>query len=77
MSLSLTQAEIYDWLIKNNVAEPAVLQMGDRFVVGRWVDMNEKVPNGYILRSGRLAVVVLGEGDTLEAAHEAAKARLA
>ena len=73
----MTQAEIYDYLVKNNIAEPAVLQMGDRFFVGRWESIGEQLPNGYILRVGRVALHVLGEGATWDEAHEAAKARLA
>lgn len=73
----MTQEQIFDWLVTKSVAEPAVLQMGDRFIVGRWETMSVKVPNGYILRTGRVAVHVLGEGATWTEAYEAAKARLA
>ncbi len=73
----MTQAEIYGWLMTKNIAEPAVLQMGDRFVVGRWESISEKLPSGYMLRSGRVAVYVLGEGSTWIEAYEAARIRLA
>ena len=73
----MTQAEIYDYLLAAGVLEPACVQLGTRCVVGRWVDTMEKLDNGNICRVGRVAIQVLGEGDTWEAAHEAAKARLA
>ena len=73
----MTQAEIYDWLLENKIIEPACVMLGTRCVVGRWVDTMEKLDNGNICRVGRVAIQVLGEGDTWEAAHEAAKARLA
>ncbi len=34
-------------------------------------------PTIYIMRVGRVGVIVLGEGDTWDAAHEAAMAKLA
>lgn len=73
----MTQAEIYDWLLEHKVLEPACVMLGTRCVVGRWVDAMEALKNGNICRVGRVAIQVLGEGETWEAAHEAAKARLA
>ena len=72
----VTQADVYDWLLAQKILEPAVMQLGDRFIVGRWVDAFEELPNKYICRIGKVAILVLGEGDTLEAAHAAAKERL-
>jgi hypothetical protein len=78
----MTQAEIYDWLLTHGVLEPACVMLGTRCVVGRWIDASEHTGSagngaGYICRVGRVAIHVLGEGDTWDEAHAAAKARLA
>lgn len=72
----MTQSDLYDWLLSVGVREPAVCMMGTRCVAGRWESIGEELPNGFMMRSGRLAVQVLGEGDTWTAAHEAAVIRL-
>ncbi len=74
---ALTQTDLYDWLLSIGVREPAVIMLGDRCVCGRWEQIGEQLPSGYMMRSGRVAVQVLGEGATWEAAQAAAKARLA
>lgn len=72
----MNQAEIYDWLIASGIREPAVMKLGARCIAGRWEDVSEQLPNGHICRVGRVGVHVLGEGDTWDAAHEAAALHL-
>lgn len=73
----MTRTEVYDCLLEAGVLEPACLTLGARCIIGRWIDASEKLENGYICRVGRVAIQVLSEADTWEAAYEAAKARLA
>ncbi len=73
----MTQADLYDWLLTQGVQEPAVIMMGERCVCGRWEQIGEQLPSGYMMRSGRVAVQVLGEGATWDDARMAAGIRLA
>jgi hypothetical protein len=72
----VTPEEIYDWLAAQGVKDPAVVALGDRHVVGRWENVSNFLPNGYVCRAGNLAIVVLGEADNWIDAHAKAKARL-
>ncbi len=72
----MSQSDLYDWLLTHGVKEPAVVMMGDRCVCGRWEQIGEELPNGYMIRSGRLAVQVLGEGKSWAEAREMARQRL-
>lgn len=38
----MTPEQIYDWLVAKGVSEPAVCQLGDRCIVGIWVDLSEQ-----------------------------------
>lgn len=73
----MTQSALYDWLLTAGVREPACVQLGTRFVCGRWESIGEELSNGHILRTGRVAVHVLGEGASWDEAYAAAKVRLA
>ncbi len=72
----MTQSEVYDALLALGVREPAVCMFGTRCVAGRWESISEELPNGFMMRTGRVAINVLGEGDTWDEAHAAAEARL-
>ncbi len=72
-----TPEEIYDWLSTvHRVKDPACLQLGDRCIVGRWENVSNWLPNGFICRSGNLAIVTFGEALTWVDAHALAKAYL-
>lgn len=72
----VTPTEIYDWLLKIGIKDPACVALGARCVVGRWENVSNYLPNGYVCRGGNLAIVVLGEADNWLDAHAAAKMRL-
>lgn len=74
----MTSEEIYDALMKEyQIAEPAVLPWGDQFVVGRWENIHEiESKTSLILAGPRVAVRVLGIGNTPEEAFAKAKERL-
>jgi len=72
----MTPEEIYDWLITMGVKDPVALVLGKRHIVGRWKNLSNFLPNGYVCRAGNLAIVVLGEADNWPDAHAQAKARL-
>jgi len=67
---------IYDWLITMGVKDPACVVFGTRHVVGRWENVSNYLENGFICRSGNLAIVVLGEAENWPDARALAKARL-
>lgn len=72
----MTAEEVYDWLISERIREPVVLVLGTRHVVGRWETISQVEAGDYVCRAGRLAIVVLGEGDDWPTAHANARARL-
>lgn len=72
----MTQSEVYDALLALGVREPAVIMLGDRCVCGRWESIGEELPNGYMMRTGRVAVQVIGEGASWSEAYSAACTRL-
>lgn len=84
-----TAAEAYDELGRLGVADPFVAPLGERWFVGRWEIVHEvavprltpgprpiSVTKEWILPIGRRAMVVLGEGATLEEAMGLARERL-
>jgi hypothetical protein len=77
MAASPEEIAIYDWLLSlaPRIAEPAVVQMGARCIVGRWVPLGEN-RNGFILESQKRGVEVLGWGASWEEARTRAETRL-
>lgn len=84
-----TAVEAYDELLSLGVTDPFVHMMGVRWFVGRWEVVHEvaiprlttgprpfSVTREWILPVGRLAMVVLGEADTLSEAMGKARERL-
>ena len=65
---------IYEWLLSLSpmAPEPAVLRMGARCVIGRWVPLQElrQTHGELILKSPRMGVEVLGWGETWEEARQ-------
>ncbi len=66
---AMMQEQLYDWLLSVGILEPACVVLGTRHVLGRWIDMSEHAGSagngaGYVCRVGRVAIHVLGEGDT-------------
>lgn len=78
MTIAMTQTDLYDWLLRMGVREPAVIMLGGRCVCGRWETIGETTlpSGGYVLRTGRVGINVLGEGETWDAAHVAAMRKL-
>lgn len=59
--------EVYELALAKGIEEPAVLALGGRHFVGRWVptaELNSEGACGWILRSKTKAVQVLGEGNS-------------
>lgn len=75
----MTPEQIYDELIRvHRIVDPVALPWGDRFLVGRWDVIHELDTNSdYILRGSRVAVRVLGLGNSWEEAYKAAVTALA
>lgn len=84
-----TAAAAYDELLKLGVSDPGVVCLGGRWVAGAWKVVSEvavprltsgprpiSVNKEWILPVGRLALVALGEGTTIDEAMEAARKRL-
>jgi hypothetical protein len=76
MSEKDEEIAIYEWLLSLSpmVPEPAVVRMGARCVIGRWVSLAEirQTHEKLILQSPRMGVEVLGWGATWEEAHQSA-----
>lgn len=84
----MDKIQIYDWLLEQGIEEPAVLQLGDKCILGRWVSTAHTAPskakadsrkaNGYgrtMVLSGPKAIEVLAEASSWEEAIEALKRR--
>ena len=69
-----TKEEVFDALGKL-VSDPVVMMWGEKYVVGRWVDLGE-TSEGVILKSEKRGVEVVGEGGSLQEAWETASERL-
>lgn len=74
---AMTAEQVYDALIAMGVREPAVVQLGERCVAGRWEEISERLEGDYICRAGKVAIIVLGQAATWSEAHAQAVARLA
>ena len=71
--------QLYDLALARGIANPAVIQLGDRFVVGQWVSvamLSDSLPRSlqgpWVLRTDTKGVKVIGEGDSWLAAGVAA-----
>jgi hypothetical protein len=83
------KVQIYDWLLEKGVGEPAVLKLGDRCVIGRWVSTGLLVgstnkvvstkEDGYgrrIVSAGPKAIEVIVEASTWDDAWKLVVERL-
>lgn len=73
----MSPENIYDKLLDMNILEPAVLKLGNRFVIGRFEKINDIEENSKtILPSKKHAIVVLGEGKNWTEAFDLASERI-
>lgn len=76
--MMISPEQVYDCLIKEHrIVDPVVLRWNGGYVIGRWEAVGLIVEETQkILRGPRVAVVVLGQGSTLDEAFRFATARL-
>ncbi len=72
----MTAEQLYEWMIKSGVREPAVIKLGDRHIAGRWETIGEVTPDGHILAGERKAIQVLGTGPSWDKTYERTLAAL-
>ena len=67
---------IYDRLIARGEKDAAVVQWGDRMIIGRWVPIarvrSDSTTREFVFRSAIRAIEVIAEGATWEEAAQAA-----
>jgi hypothetical protein len=68
----MTRSELYELACDLWGDKAAVVQFGDRYVVGRWVKLRQNV-GGLVLATSSSGVEVMGEGSSWEEAARAAK----
>lgn len=64
-----TKEAAYDFLLaQKGIEDPAVIVLGEEYIIGRWESVGALLPNLYICRVGKVAIRVFGRGPNLDSA---------